>query len=293
MVSAFDNLPSGTRHRIIAPDGVTLEVREWGDPGGPALLMIPGVAQSYLSFARQYAAPELQGLRIVSYDPRGHGLSDKPLGIEHYGGRRWSDDVAAVMSGLGLDRPILLGWSLGGRILRQYLVVYGDGAVSGVAFVSCRPVEIAEVVGPGNAILPTVDLTDEASRISVALQFLRNCFGKPPEAEDLAFMFGFNMLCPFEIRQQIGQWLTPVDVSEAALRAVTVPALVVHGRDDILVLPKAGEITASLIPQARTSWYEGCGHSVFFEEPARFNRELLEFVTSVTGARSAPVRAHG
>src|SRR5690606_40110837 len=44
-------------------------------------------------------------------------------------------------------------------------------------------------------------------------------------------------------------------VSEEGLRRVRVPALVVHGTDDILVLPRAGEITASLIPHARTSWF--------------------------------------
>jgi pimeloyl-ACP methyl ester carboxylesterase len=126
----------------------------------------------------------------------------------------------------------------------------------------------------------------------VTLQFLRNCFGRQPAAGDLAFMLGYNMLCPFEIRQQIGHWLTPVAVSEGALRAVRVPTLVVHGLDDILVLPAAGEHTAMLIPHARTSFYESCGHSVFFEEPARFNRELADFVASATSLVDGPAPAH-
>jgi non-heme chloroperoxidase len=179
---------------------------------------------------------------------------------------------------------VLAGWSLGGRILRQYLVDYGDTALAGLVFVSCRPVEVPEVVGPGNAILPTVDLSDLQSRIAVTAQFLRNCFGKQPDARELEVMLAFNMLCPFEIRQQIGQWLTPRDVSEAALRAVRVPTFVVHGLDDILVLSQAGRMTAELVPHASTSWYEGCGHSVFFEEPERFNRELSAFVQSALEA---------
>jgi pimeloyl-ACP methyl ester carboxylesterase len=288
MPSVFDHGPPGIQHRVTAPDGVGLEVREWGDPAGQPLLLIPGVAQSYLSFVRQYAAPALQRFRIVSFDPRGHGLSDKPQGVGYYGGRRWSDDVAAIMTSLGLSRPVLAGWSLGGRILRQYLVDHGDARLGGVAFVSCRPVELPDVVGPGNAILPSVELGNLQSRIGVALQFLRNCFGRPPAEAELSFMLGYNILCPWEIRQQIGQWLTPVEISEAALRAVRVPALVVHGSDDILVLLKAGEITAGLIPHARTSWYAGCGHSVFFEEPDRFNRELADFVMA---ASVAPVTA--
>ncbi len=68
------------------------------------------------------------------------------------------------------------------------------------------------------------------------------------------------------------------------------PALVQHGRDDILVLPGAAEITARLIPHALTRWYEGCGHSVFFEAPARFNDELAAFVDAAWQA-GPPARA--
>jgi pimeloyl-ACP methyl ester carboxylesterase len=291
MPSVFDHSPPGKRHRVTAPDGVEIEVREWGDPGGPPLLLIPGVAQSHLSFVRQYVDPALQRYRIVSYDPRGHGRSDKPVGIDFYSGRRWSDEVAAILDALRLQRPIVAGWSLGGRILRQYLVDYGDAALGGVIFLSCRPVELPEVVGPGNAILPTVDLTDSQSRIAVALQFLRNCFGSDPAPPDLAFMLGYNMECPWEIRQQIGQWLTPVAVSEAALRAVRVPALVIHGGKDILIFPAAGEHTASLVPHARTSWYADCGHSIFFEAHERFNAELAQFIDFAIGPSAA--RKHG
>ena len=279
MTSAFDARPPGRRHRVSAPDGVELEVREWGDPAGPELLLVTGVAQSYLSFVRQYGAEALRGFRIVSYDPRGHGLSDKPLGDAWYGqGARWSGEVRAIIEALGLRRPVLAGWSLGGRIVRQYLLDHGDAGLSGVAFISCRPVEVPEVVGSGNAVMAGLKLDDVGSRIDVASAFLRNCFGRQPSEGEFAFALAFNMLCPFEIRLQIGKWLTDPARSAAALRAVRVPALVMHGTDDILVLPGAGRMSAELIPHAQTSWYAGCGHSVFFEEPERFNAELARFV---------------
>lgn len=279
MQSAFETRVPGLRHRVKAPDGIELEAREWGDPDGPELLLIPGVAQSYLSFVKQYAAPVLRRCRIVSFDLRGHGLSDKPVGPQWYQeGARWSGDVRAVMDALGLRRPVLAGWSLGGRIVRQYLVDHGDARLSGVVFVSCRPVEVPEVIGPGNAVVQRLAMDDVGSRIDVAADFLRNCFGIQPSAEEFAFALAFNMLCPFEIRQQIAGWATPPAVSEAALRRVRVPTLVQHGREDVLVLPGAGEITARLIPHARTSWYEGCGHSIFFEAAERFNAELAAFV---------------
>ena len=88
------------------------------------------------------------------------------------------------------------------------------------------------------------------------------------------------MLCPFEVRLQIGGWLTDPAVSEAALRRVRVPTLVMHGRADCLVLPRAAEITGGLIPHAELSLYEGCGHSLFFEADERFNEELAAHVAA-------------
>ena len=257
MTSVFDSRLPGLRRRVTTEDGVGLEVREWGDPEGPEILLIPGVAQSYLSFVAQYSAPGMRQFRIVSYDPRGHGLSDKPLDAAHYQeGRRWTADVRAVLEGAGLRRPVLAGWSLGGRIVRQYLVDCGDAGLSGVVFISCRPVEVPEVVGPGNAVVRSLDIDDEASRIDVAAAFLRNCFHRQPTAEEFAFALAYNMLCPFEIRLAIAGWATAPAVSEAALRQVSVPALVMHGRADVLVLPGAAAITARLIGHAQTQWYD-------------------------------------
>jgi len=278
----FDN--PGKRTRVSTPDGLAIEVREWGNPDGPELLLVPGLAQSYLSFARQFGAPELQHMRIISYDPRGHGLSDKPLdGTYYYEGRRWADEVQAVIDGTGLVKPVLAGWSMGGRIVRQYLMNYGDSRLSGVGIISARPIEVDRVIGPGNNITAALDVDNEASRIGTAISFLRNCFHIQPTPEEFEFMLGFNMLTSFEIRAEIGKWATDVAVSTRALEAVRVPAMIFHGRKDILVLPEAAEISATAMPKARVSIYDDCGHSVFFEAPDRFNRELAAFVDESWG----------
>ena len=127
-------------------------------------------------------------------------------------------------------------------------------------------------------------LDDLRSRIDVAARFLRNCFGKAPAPDEFATMLAYNMLCPWEIRLTIGKWLTDTAVSSAALRGVRVPTLIVHGRDDVLVLPKAAETTARLIPHAQLSLYDGCGHSVFHEAREAFNAELAQFLSATFAA---------
>ena len=57
-----------------------------------------------------------------------------------------------------------------------------------------------------------------------------------------------------------------------------------QGSEDTLVLPGLGELTAALVPGARLSLYQGIGHTPFIEDPARFNRELADFVLRANDA---------
>jgi pimeloyl-ACP methyl ester carboxylesterase len=65
------------------------------------------------------------------------------------------------------------------------------------------------------------------------------------------------------------------------LERLTIPVLITHGLDDEIVLPAIAEHHARLIPHAKTSWYEGIGHTPFREEPDRFNAELRAFASSL------------
>jgi pimeloyl-ACP methyl ester carboxylesterase len=264
-----------------APDGVTLAVQEWGNPDGAELLLIHGVAQSHLSFARQFASPLARDFRIVTFDLRGHGLSAKPLEQAFYQDpRRWADDVRAVMAACGLRRPVLVGWSLGGRVLRAYLMHHGDDGLGGINIVSARPIEHPSVVVPPPVPADDPSASPLAQRIGALSAFLGACYAIPPEPADFATALTFNAMLPWEVREAIAGWSTPPEAAIAALRRVRVPTLITHGRRDRLILPAAAEMTAAAVPHARISWYERCGHSPFYEDAPRFNRELAEFVAS-------------
>ena len=80
------------------------------------------------------------------------------------------------------------------------------------------------------------------------------------------------------MRRAIAGWSTAAPPTIDALRRVSVPVLISHGRLDTVVLPGAAEITADTISHARLSWFDDCGHSPFVEDAARFNDELAAFV---------------
>lgn len=273
--------PKTAVSRLATADGLTLAVYEWGNPSGPEILLIHGQAQCHLAFQRQIDSDLARTHRIVAFDLRGHGDSAKPLEPVYYqDGKRWADDVAAVIEIKRLQRPVLVGWSLGGRVIRQYLIHHGDRRLSGLNLVGSRPIEDPGVVGPASRAALAAPRRDLGERIAADIAFLRACFNQPPDPESFAVAVAYNMLLPPEVRDAIAGWRTDIAATVAALRKVTVPTLVTHGRVDRLVLPAAAEMTAETIPGARISWYDDCGHSPFFEDAPRFNRELAAFAAA-------------
>ena len=72
--------------------------------------------------------------RLVAMDLRGHGLSGKPR--EGYTeSKLWAEDVDAIIRTLGLDRPVLCGWSYGPLVILDYIRHYGEEGVGGLHFV--------------------------------------------------------------------------------------------------------------------------------------------------------------
>src|SRR5882672_3714837 len=109
-------------HSVHGTGGVDLHVREWGRPNGIPILLIHGWSQCHLCWMKQHEGEQEDAFRIVALDLRGHGNSDAPLQPEQYtDGDKWAGDIAATMDQLGLDRPILVGWSYGGVIVGDYM----------------------------------------------------------------------------------------------------------------------------------------------------------------------------
>jgi len=103
-------IPAAT-HEILGGGGLKLHAREWGNSRGPALLFIHGWSQSDLCWLNQVRGDLAGTFRIVTFDLRGHGLSEKPPSPEHYAdGQLWADDVAAVAE---VQEAVGTGWPKG------------------------------------------------------------------------------------------------------------------------------------------------------------------------------------
>jgi non-heme chloroperoxidase len=265
-----------------APDGVKLAVYEWGNPAGPELVLIHGFAQCHLCFRPQIESELARTFRIVAYDFRGHGASDKPGDPRAYQGSSvWARDIATVLDAKKLERPVLVGWSMGGRSIRQYLMNFGDARLAGINFVGSLVVEEPASRGPGSPKAPPAD-APLGERIESAVAFLKACFEIQPSEADFRIALAYNMIVTDPVREAIRGWSTSPDETVAKLRAVKVPTLISHGRKDTIVLPRAAQQTAATIAGSKISWYDACGHSPFCEDAPRFNTELATFTAAAS-----------
>jgi len=267
-------------HEVRGGGGIRLHAREWGDPEGAPLLLIHGWSQSDLCWAKQVNGELATRCRIVTFDLRGHGLSEKPSGPEHYAdGQLWADDVAAVIEQLGLDRPVVAAWSYGGFVVADFLRAYGDRSIAAInligAAVVLRPPGF-DHLGPG--LLENAQdacALDLATNIAAIQRFLRACTARELDEAEWSTALCWNMVVPPAVRGALIS--REIDGSDA-LAASSVSVLVTHGRDDAIVLPSMAEHTLSVCPQAVASWYDHVGHMPFWEAAERFDAELGHLV---------------
>lgn len=262
---------------IRSSDGLVLAGYESGNPQGPEILFIHGFSQSSLCWNKQFSSPALANdFRLIAFDIRGHGASEKPVDISRYADDRFfADDVHSVMEAFNLKRPVLVGWSYAGRIVGDYAEAYGTSRIAGINYVCARTNNDPAYNGPGTDFLGDMSRNDLDANIRATRAFVRACYEKQPSPEEFEAVFDYNMLVPPGIR---GAHLGRPASDGGILEKLDVPVLVTQGSEDKLVLKGLGELTAVLVPGARLSMYNGMGHAPFVEDAARFNRELADFV---------------
>jgi len=268
-------------HRITGGGDTILNVVESGNQNGRSVLFIHGLSQCALSWRKQLHSDLGNDLRLVAMDLRGHGQSERPTA--GYGDQSlWADDVHAVISTLGLERPILCGWSYGGVVIGDYVSRYGEQAIGGICLVgavSRLGEPVMPFLGPKFVGLLPGLFSDEVEECLGAIDtFIRIATSGTPTLDDLYLTLGYNSVVRPHVRQAL---LSRVINHDDVFERLTSPVLLAHGLDDEIVLSTMSDHLAGLIPHAKSSYYEGVGHAPFLESQGRFNAELLAFSSGV------------
>jgi non-heme chloroperoxidase len=262
---------------VTAPDGVKLAVQESGNPDGPAIVFIHGLLGSRLSWEKQVNSIELQRYRLITYDMRGHGLSGKPEDVEAYrDGRRYAEDLSAVLNQTGARRPVLVGWSLGSVIISNYLAEFGDAGLGGIMYVDGVIELSAAVISPHPQVYAGLASDDLKTHLDAVRNFLSLCFHTQPDNATFERLLSNAAMASWTMTRIIPSMTV---AAAEGLPKARIPVLLLYGEKDELVKVQPSIARAqTLNPRVQIKLYENSGHAPFIEEAQRFNHDLASFV---------------
>ena len=265
--------PSATEEGSLRQIGpVLLWTQSQGE--GRAVLCLSGLG--YSSWCWFELAPQLaRSRRVITFDNRGTGRSDKPAGP--YSIAMLADDAARALDECGIEQADVIGHSMGGYIA-QTLALAHPQRVRTLTLVGTSPggldtlplPEATRIAWESAAGLPP----EQSARMNMPLSFAPGWVeAHPARFEDL---FARRIAHPTPPACWKAQYDACVDYYMQGLpvERITQPTLVIHGTQDRVIPYANGEILAGRIPRARLAPMEGVGHLPYLEEPQLFMKAL-------------------
>lgn len=269
---------------IQTASGVKLTYTDTGGEGRP-LVLIHGWPLSGEAFARNIPVFADAGYRVIAYDRRGFGNSDKPA--DGYDYDTLADDLKSLLDELDLDGAVLLGFSMGGGEVARYFGRHGSHRVAGAIF--------------SGSIAPALCITDDNPDGAMPIDGFQSMADACRDDRD-GFLEQF--IGWFYSTEEDGLQVSD-DIREGALaiakqsdpeaavatiliwatdlrddcRAIDVPTLVIHGDGDINVpIAKSSERMGDYVPNSRLSVIEGGPHGANDSHAEQWHGDILTFL---------------
>jgi pimeloyl-ACP methyl ester carboxylesterase len=261
-----------------------LHVDDSGGEGRPVVL-IHGWPLSGESFTAQVPALQAAGYRVITYDRRGFGRSDKPDAGYTY--ETLTADLHGLLEPLELTDATLVGFSMGGGEVARYFTNYGSGRVRSIVFAAAVPPYMMQSQDNPEGPLSK----DAAAEMAAGLTKDEESF-----YDDFILKF-FSVDGDLKVteqqRQEALQLCKQADKKAALacmeafgttdfrddLTNVSVPALVLHGDGDgIVPFDGSGARTHAALPGSELHVLHGAPHGCNVSHPDEFNQALLTFL---------------
>ena len=279
-----------TSHRVTGAHGLSLHCLEWSTEGVPMILLhghgneahlwddfVPAVADHY---------------RVIAVDQRGHGDSDwDPEG--RYDADAMADDLEAILAHFGIDRFVLIGFSMGGRVSMAYTERHPD-KLAGLVLVDIAPeLDARGIARIGNEMAeqraPVFTSVEEYARM-LSLNYPA---GQPQALQRMAryaLKERDDGLLELKMDPQLRGERPNDEASRKAeeafiqrqwdaLAKVPCPTLLVRGAaSDILSPDTADRMVDEVLQNGRLAVVPQAAHSVATDNPAGFEEAVCSFV---------------
>ena len=269
-------------------DGVRIFYEVYGS-GEPTVLLLPTWSLIHSRHWKMQIPYLARHCRVVAFDGRGNGRSDRPPDAAAYDEREFAADALAVMDATETERAVIVGFSLGGQRGLLLAAEHPD-RIDGAVFV-------APAFPGGGEPLPERTVYDFDIEYDTAEAwakhnrfhwlrdyrdwvefFISKMFTEPHSTKPIEDAVGWGLETDAEtmIATQESAGLTADEARELAAR-VRCPVLVIHGADDAITSVTRG---AALAEQTAGELVvlDGSGHAPHIRDPVKVNLLLREFV---------------
>lgn len=277
---------TNVQKNIMKLNDVYIHIEDTGGTGQPVIL-IHGWPLSGKAWEKQISALTSAGYRVITYDRRGFGQSEKP--DTGFGYDTLADDLAKLIETLELQDVALVGFSMGGGEVARYVANHGEDKIAAVVFASAVVPMMLQTddnsdgpLEPSKADEMAADLIADSDAFYD--QFTKDFFsangdGKILVSEDerLAALD----LCKLADKNAALETMKSFGMTDFRedIEKVTVPVLVIQGDADAIVpFAGSGKRTHEAIPGSKLHVIAGGPHGVNVSHTDEFNNELIEFL---------------
>ncbi len=266
------------------PTAASLAYSDTGGSGRPVVL-IHGWPLDRRSWNANVAALTSNGFRVIAYDRRGFGESEKTN--ESYDYDVLADDLRRLITELDLRDATIVGFSMGGGEVARYIARFGEDRIRSVVFASAVPPYLLQTEDN-----PQGPLTEAAAaEMEAALRNDRLVFF---DSFTTKFFSVDDELKVSEAQRQESIVMCQASGIDAALacmkafattdfredlKSITAPTLVIHGDGDVTVpFAGSGKRTNEIIAHSVLHVIKGGPHGINVANSEEFNEALVEFL---------------
>jgi len=271
---------------ITTKDGTQIFYKDWGPKDAQPIVFHHGWPLSSDDWDAQLMFFLSKGYRVIAHDRRGHGRSDQTDGGNEMD--TYASDVDDLVTALDLKNAVHVGHSTGGGEVTRYVAQHGKSRVAkAVLLDAVPPVMVKKDSNPGGTPIEAFDGYRAALAANRAQLYLDIPTGP---------FYGFNRPGAKVSEGLIRNWwrqgmmgsvkagyecikaFSETDFTED-LKAIDVPVLVIHSKDDQIVpYADSGPLAAKLLRNGVLKTYEDLPHGCASTHPELINADILAFV---------------
>ncbi|HET7678305.1 MAG TPA: alpha/beta fold hydrolase [Candidatus Limnocylindrales bacterium] len=286
-------------------DGVQIFWESYGQDE-PAILLFPTWMIVHSRIWKMQIPFLARHHRVVTWDPRGNGRSDRPTDVTSYHQKETLDDALVLMDRLGIERAVVVGFSLGADHVLHFAAEHPERVLGVVTIGASMPLDTPPIPSRAEAFTRILDQPartdgwfktnldywrDPQGYLDYVRFFFGQLFSEPRSTKGYEDAVGWALETTGETlatEAAADSIASTADETIEMLQRVKAPVLAIHGTDDRISPFQRSERVAELTG-GRVALLEGSGHGPLVRDPVKVNELIEEFIGGLRSESGAPI----